>query len=57
MEKGESLEKLEKTLKKREMEAEEAKERGQKSVYGNLLLEINLIKTKIKKCHMGSRTV
>jgi len=57
MEKGESLEKLEKTLKKRELEAKEAKERGQKSVYGNLLLEINLIKSKIKKCHMGSRTV
>lgn len=57
MKKGESLEKLENTLKKRELEAKEAKIRGQKSVHGNLLLEITLLKSKIKKCHMGSKTI
>ncbi|HNX23586.1 MAG TPA: hypothetical protein PKG60_06030 [Spirochaetota bacterium] len=52
----ESLEKLERTLKKKEMEANEAKDKGLNTAYGNLLLEINLIKTKMKKCQMGSKS-
>jgi hypothetical protein len=50
-----TLEKLQHTLQKKEMEAMSAKERGQKSIYGNLVLEINLLKSKIKKFNMGSK--
>jgi hypothetical protein len=56
MKQAESLEKLEKTLKKKEMEALTAKDKGLNTAYGNLLLEINLIKTKMKKFQMGSRS-
>ena len=49
MKQAESLEKLEKSLKKKEMEASAAKDKGLNTAYGNLLLEINLIKTKMKK--------
>lgn len=55
MKQVESLEKLEKSLKKKEMEANEAKCKGLKTAYGNLLLEINLIKSRMKKMQMGSR--
>ncbi|PKL18586.1 MAG: hypothetical protein CVV49_05190 [Spirochaetae bacterium HGW-Spirochaetae-5] len=55
MKQAESLEKLEKSLKKKEMEATEAKTKGLNTAYGNLLLEINLIKSKMKKMQMGSR--
>jgi hypothetical protein len=55
MKKAESLEKLEKSLKKKEMEATDAKTKGLNTAYGNLLLEINLIKSKMKKMQMGSR--
>ena len=50
-----TLEKLQQSLKKKEMEAMAAQEKGQKSVYANLALEINLLKTKIKKIQMGSK--
>ena len=50
-----SLEKLQLSLQKKEMEAQIAKEKGQKSVYGNLVLEINLLKSKIRKYNMGSK--
>ncbi|MCL1865569.1 MAG: hypothetical protein FWF73_07140 [Spirochaetes bacterium] len=52
---AETLESLQLTLKKKELEAATAKEKGQKSVYSNLLLEINLLKSKIKKFSMGSK--
>lgn len=55
MNQAENFEKLEKTLKKKEFEAFEAKDKGLKTAYGNLLLEINLIKTKMKKMQMGSK--
>ena len=51
----ETLEKLQQSLKKKEMAALAAQEKGQKSVYANLALEINLLKTKIKKAQMGSK--
>ena len=51
----ENLEKLQQSLKKKELEAMAAKEKGQKSVYGNLVLEINLLKSKIRKYNMGSK--
>ena len=51
----ESLDKLEQTLKRKEMEANMAQEKGQKSIHSNLLLEINLLKSKIKKFQMGSK--
>ena len=55
MKQVESLETLQKSLKKKEMEADNAKNKGLNTAYGNLLLEIKLIKTKIKKYQMGSR--
>ncbi|MCL2155787.1 MAG: hypothetical protein FWH53_09005 [Leptospirales bacterium] len=51
----ESLERLQQSLQKKEREANIAKEKGQQSVYSNLMLEINLIKTKIKKFQMGRK--
>jgi len=51
----ESLDQLQQVLLKKEMEASMAKEKGQKSHYSNLLLEINLLKAKIKKYQMGSK--
>jgi len=55
MDKKETLEKLEMSLKKKEEEARNAKSKGMHTTYGNLMLEINLIKTKMKKMQMGSR--
>lgn len=55
MQQKESLEQLERSLKKKEHEADDAKSKGQSTHYGNLLLEINLLKSKIKKMSMGSR--
>jgi hypothetical protein len=55
MSQPESLEKLQQTLRKKEMEANAAKEKGQHSIHSNLLLEINLLKSKIKKYQMGSK--
>jgi len=48
-------EKLQKYLKQKENHAQIAKEKGMMSTYGNLLLEINLVKTKLKKFSMGSK--
>ncbi len=55
MKEKETLEKLEFTLKKKEQEALEAKNKGMHTTYGNLLLEINLLKNKMKKMQMGTR--
>lgn len=55
MRQKETLEELHRSLKKKEVEADDAKSKGQNTHYGNLLLEINLIKGKIKKMSMGSR--
>jgi hypothetical protein len=55
MKQTESLEHLERSLKKKEIEADLAKSKGQNTHHGNLLLEINLIKSKIKKLSMGSK--
>ena len=55
MNQSESLEKLQKTLQRKEREAAMAQDKGQKSVYGNLLLEIKILKEKIKKHQMGSK--
>lgn len=55
MEKMTNQERLLRHLKKKEIEAEDAKKKGMNSTYGNLLLEINLVKTKLKKFNMGSR--
>ncbi len=52
----ENLEKLQISLKKKEFEANEAKCKGLTTAYGNLLLEINLIKAKMKKFQMGSKS-
>ena len=50
-----TLEHLQQSLKKKEMEAKIAEEKGQKSVHSNLLLEINLLQSKIRKFQMGSK--
>ena len=42
-------EKLQVYLKRKEMQAQEAKAKGMKSTYSNLLLEINLAKNQLKK--------
>jgi len=55
MKQKESLEQLERSLKKKEIEANDAKNKGQTTHHGNLLLEINLLKSKIRKLSMGSR--
>jgi hypothetical protein len=55
MKQKETLEDLEKSLKKKEIEANAAKLKGLNTHHGNLLLEINLIKSKIRKMNMGSR--
>jgi hypothetical protein len=55
MEQMTNQERLLRHLKKKEIEAEDAKKKGMISTYGNLLLEINLVKTKLKKFNMGSR--
>lgn len=52
----ENLEKLEISLKKKEEEAAKAKSKGMHATYGNLMLEINLLKSKMKKMQMGSRS-
>jgi len=49
------LEKLEKSIKKKENEALDAKNKGLITAYGNILLEINLLKNKIKKFQMGGK--
>ncbi len=55
MPKTDNLEKLQISLKKKEAEALEAKDKGLHAAYGNIMLEINLLKTRIKKFQMGSR--
>ena len=55
MEQMANQERLLKHLKKKEIEAEEAKRKGMKAAYGNLLLEIDIVKSKLKKINMGSR--
>ncbi len=55
MEKSVNKEKLQRYLKRKEVEAEDAKQKGMKSTYGNLLLEINLVKTQLRKFSMGSK--
>jgi len=48
-------EKLQIYLQRKEMQAQEAKAKGMKSTYSNLLLEINLAKNQLKKYSMGSK--
>ena len=55
MERKPNKEKLQMYLRRKEIEAQNAKERGMKSTYGNLLIEINLVKTQLKKINMGSK--
>jgi hypothetical protein len=42
-------------LKEKERKAQIAKEKGMTSVYSNLLLEIDLVKSKLKRLTMGSK--
>lgn len=51
----ETLDRLQVSLKRKEEEAMQAKSKGMHTVYGNLLLEINLLKSKMKKMQMGSK--
>lgn len=53
--KSDSKEQLQRYLKQKEINAQIAKEKGMKSTYGNLLLEIDLVKAKLKKFSMGSK--
>lgn len=48
-------EKLQVYLQKKEMQAQDAKAKGMKSTYSNLLLEINLAKNQLKRYSMGSK--
>jgi hypothetical protein len=51
----EQLEKLEQSLKRKQIEALEAKDKGLNTVYGNIVLEIAILKQKIKKFQMGGK--
>jgi len=51
----ETLDRLQVSLKRKEEEAMQAKSKGMHTTYGNLLLEINLLKSKMKKMQMGSK--
>lgn len=53
MKQVETLEQLEQILKKKQIEATKAKEKGLVTIYGNLVLEISILKQKIKKFQMG----
>ncbi len=55
MDKQEEYDKLKIALKKKQMEAQDAKEKGLTTAYGNLLLEINLLNAKLKKFSMGGK--
>jgi len=55
MDKQEEFDKLKISLKKKQIEAQEAKDKGLTTAYSNLLLEINLLNTKLKKFQMGSK--
>ena len=55
MNQKESLERLQQSLKRKEEEALQAKNKGMKTTYGNLLLEINILKSKVKQLQMGSK--
>lgn len=55
MKSKETLKTLEISLKKKEEEATKAKSKGMHATYGNLMLEINLLKSKMKKMQMGSK--
>jgi hypothetical protein len=48
-------EKLQRYLRLKENHAQIAKEKGMKSTYANLLLEIDLVKSQLKKFAMGSK--
>ena len=48
-------EQLQRYLQQKEHHAKVAKEKGMKSTYANLLLEIDLVKSKLKKFTMGSK--
>jgi len=50
-----NMKRVQMSLKKKEEEAAQAKEKGMHTTYGNLLLEINLLKTEMKKMQMGSK--
>ena len=55
MEQSDNKEKLQRYLRRKEIEAEDAKLKGMRCTYGNLLLEINLVKTQLRKFSMGSK--
>lgn len=55
MDKQEEFDRLKISLKKKQLEAQEAKDKGLTTAYSNLLLEINLMKTKLKKFQMGGK--
>ncbi len=55
MESKVNKERLQMYLKRKEAQAQSAKEKGMKSTYGNLLLEISLVKKQLRQFSMGSK--
>lgn len=51
---SETMGRLVKSLKRKELQAVRAKNRGMHSTYGNLMSEITELKRKVRKCQMGS---
>jgi NTP pyrophosphatase (non-canonical NTP hydrolase) len=51
----ESLTEIEQQIKKKQLMAQEAKEKGMHSTLKNLLAELSELKRKERKLHMGSR--
>ncbi|HPI90230.1 MAG TPA: hypothetical protein PK859_13070 [Spirochaetota bacterium] len=50
-----TLSEIEQKIKKKEMMAQEAKEKGMNSTLRNLLAELSELKRQERKMHMGSR--
>lgn len=50
----EKMKQLEIILKKKEFQARDAKEKGMRTTYGNLLLEISELKKEKRKMSMGN---
>jgi len=53
--KNENLAEIEVKIKKKQKEAQEAKEKGMHSTLRNLLAELSELKRQERKLHMGSR--
>jgi uncharacterized alpha-E superfamily protein len=52
---ADELEKIQKSLRSKEKQAQEAKEKGMHTSYGNLMAEITELKRKLRQHQMGGK--